>query len=75
MQRQRNGAVGWMGLVKIFEFVKQTQQSGSLNGNCQKLLSSWLPPGGSCHDEISALRNRYFVVTDETNYEKSSPNL
>ena len=25
----------------------------------------WLPPGGSCHDEISALRNRYFVVTDE----------
>ena len=47
MQRQRNGAVGWMGLVKIFEFVKQTQQSGSLNGNCQNLLSSWLPPGGS----------------------------
>ena len=27
--------------------------------------STWLPPGGSCHDEISALRNRYFVVTDE----------
>ena len=27
--------------------------------------SSWLPPGGSCHDEISASRNRYFVVTDE----------
>ena len=26
---------------------------------------SRLPPGGSCHDEISALRNRYFVVTDE----------
>ena len=25
----------------------------------------WLPPGGSCHDEISASRNRYFVVTDE----------
>ena len=22
-------------------------------------------PGGSCHDEISASRNRYFVVTDE----------
>ena len=31
----------------------------------QNLLSSWLPPGGSCHDEISASRNRYFVVTDE----------
>ena len=27
--------------------------------------SPWLPPGGSCHDEISASRNRYFVVTDE----------
>ena len=27
--------------------------------------SPWLPPGGSCHDEISAFRNRYFVVTDE----------
>ena len=25
----------------------------------------WLPPGGSCHDEISASRNRYFIVTDE----------
>ena len=42
-----------------------TEVSGSLNGNCQNLLSSWLPPGGSCHDEISASRNRYFVVTDE----------
>ena len=36
-----------------------------MNDNRQMLLSSWLPPGGSCHDEISALRNRYFVVTDE----------
>ena len=27
--------------------------------------SPWLPPGGSWHDEISASRNRYFVVTDE----------
>ena len=42
-----------------------TQQSASLNGVRQNLLSSWLPPGGSCHDEISASRNRYFVVTDE----------
>ena len=30
-----------------------------------KVSTPWLPPGGSCHDEISALRNRYFVVTDE----------
>ena len=30
-----------------------------------KVCTAWLPPGGSCHDEISALRNRYFVVTDE----------
>ena len=41
------------------------QQSASLNGCYQNLLSPWLPPGGSCHDEISASRNRYFVVTDE----------
>ena len=44
---------------------KPTQLRSSLNGNDQRLLSSWLPPGGSCHDEISASRNRYFVVTDE----------
>ena len=30
-----------------------------------KVCTTWLPPGGSCHDEISASRNRYFVVTDE----------
>ena len=42
-----------------------TQQSASMNDIRQKLLSSWLPPGGSCHDEISASRNRYFIVTDE----------
>ena len=29
------------------------------------VCTPWLPPGGSCHDEISASRNRYFVVTDE----------
>ena len=33
--------------------------------NSQRRCVSWLPPGGSCHDEISASRNRYFVVTDE----------
>ena len=44
---------------------KLTLQSALLNGTRQRLLSSWLPPGGSCHDEISASRNRYFVVTDE----------
>ena len=27
--------------------------------------STWLPPGGSCHGEISVFRNRYFGVTDE----------
>ena len=36
-----------------------------MNDIRQKLLSSWRPPGGSCHDEISASRNRYFIVTDE----------
>ena len=44
---------------------KPTQLRSSLNGNDQRLLSSWLPPGGSCHDEISASQNRYFIVTDE----------
>ena len=44
---------------------KLTLQSVLLNGTRQRFLSSWLPPGGSCHDEISASRNRYFVVTDE----------
>ncbi len=44
---------------------KLTQHSAPLNGIRQSLLSSWLPPGGSCHDEISASRNRQFVVTDE----------
>ena len=37
-------------------------------GRCMEsaaATSPWLPPGGSCHDEISASRNRYFVVTDE----------
>ena len=29
------------------------------------VITPWLPPGGSCHDKISASRNRYFVVTDE----------
>ena len=42
-----------------------TQHSVPLNGKILWFLSSWLPPGGSCHDEISASRNRYFVVTDE----------
>ena len=27
--------------------------------------STWLPPGGSCHGEISVFQNRYFGVTDE----------
>ena len=52
-----------------------TEVSGSLNGNCQNLLSSWLPPGGSWIFWQSALRNRLAKKTDETNYEKSSPNL
>ena len=36
-----------------------------MNGKSLSFLPPWLPPGGSCHDEISASRNRYFVVTDE----------
>ena len=40
------------------------EQSRTLNRPAPA-TAPWLPPGGSCHDEISALRNRYFVVTDE----------
>ena len=43
----------------------QTSKSTRLNGSSLPATAPWLPPGGSCHDEISASRNRYFVVTDE----------
>ena len=41
------------------------EQTAALCGFSLWSAPPWLPPGGSCHDEISASRNRYFVVTDE----------
>ena len=39
---------------------KLTQHSAPLNDVRQILLSSWLPPGGSCRNKTAALRNRCF---------------
>ena len=35
------------------------------NHNFERFAALCNTPGGSCHDEISASRNRYFIVTDE----------
>ena len=44
---------------------RHTPSVGVANLATRAAQPPWLPPGGSCHDETSALRNRYFVVTDE----------
>ena len=51
---------------------KLTQQSGSVIGNCQRFLSSWLPPGGSWIFWQAALRNRLAKKPDEGRREVGS---
>ena len=57
--------IGTRPVGEALSLPKLTQRSGSLNGNCQKLLSSWLPPGGSWIFYQAALRNRLIKKTDE----------
>ena len=59
----------------IYEQPTAMRFLASPEGRLDFLASSWLPPGGSWIFYQAALRNRLIKKTDETNYEKSSPNL